>query len=52
MPKISVDDETYWKLQELKIKLKARTWKELIAKIYGLLLTKGERSEEANDEHD
>jgi len=34
MKKISLDDETYWKLLDLKVKMKCRTWKELIEKIH------------------
>ena len=34
MKKISLDDETYWKLLDLKVKMKCRTWRELIDKLY------------------
>ena len=37
MPKITLDEESYWKLKELKIKFKAKTWKELVDKLAGLL---------------
>jgi len=34
MRKISLDDETYWKLLDLEVKMKCSTWRELIEKIH------------------
>lgn len=34
MKKISLDDETYWKLLNLKVKMKCGTWKELVDKLH------------------
>jgi hypothetical protein len=32
--KISLEDETYWKLLDLKVRMKCRTWKELVDKLH------------------
>jgi len=40
MPKITIKDETYFKLLELKAKLKAKTWEELVDKIYEMVIKK------------
>jgi hypothetical protein len=32
--KISVKDDTYWKLLDLKVRMKCRTWEELIDKLH------------------
>jgi len=34
MKKISIPEESYWKLAELKAKLHCKTWKELIEVLY------------------
>lgn len=34
---ISIQDESYWKLIELKAKMRAKTWDELIDKIYKVI---------------
>ncbi len=34
MKKISIPEESYWKLAELKAKFQCRTWKELVDLIY------------------
>ena len=35
--KLSVSEETYWKLLELKARLRAKTWDELLSKVCELL---------------
>ena len=42
--KITISDEAYWKLMELKAKLRAETWDDLIEKIYKMVF-KDEKSE-------
>ena len=37
MKKISLDDDTYWKLLNLKVQMKCRTWKELIDRLHEIL---------------
>ena len=37
MKKISIPDESYWKMVELKVRLRCRTWRELIDKLYKLV---------------
>ena len=37
MKKISLDDDTYWKLLHLKVQMKCRTWKQLIEKLYEIV---------------
>jgi len=32
--KVTLQEESYWKLQEMKAKMKCGTWKELIDKLY------------------
>lgn len=32
--KVTLDDESYWKLRELKTKFRKTTWKELIEEMY------------------
>ena len=34
MKKVSLDDDTYWKLLDLKVKMKCRTWRELVDKLH------------------
>jgi len=41
---ISIQEESYWKLMELKAKLRAETWDDLIEKIYKMVF-KDEKSE-------
>ena len=38
MKKITISDESYRKLMEIKVKLRCRTWKETINKFYELVL--------------
>jgi len=40
---ISVQEESYWKLMELKAKLRAKTWDDLIEKVYEIVF-KDEKS--------
>ncbi len=35
---ITLRENRYWKLMELKAKLKARTWDELVDKLYDLVM--------------
>ena len=37
MKKITIPDESYWKLLEIKVKLRCRTWKETIDKLHKLV---------------
>lgn len=37
MKKISLEDDTYWKLLDLKVKMKCRTWKETIDELHRLV---------------
>ena len=37
MKKITISDESYWKLMEIKVKLKSRTWKETINELHKLV---------------
>ena len=34
MRKITLSDDSYWKLLEIKTKMRCRTWKELIDKLH------------------
>ena len=34
MKKITLADDSYWKLLEIKTKMRCQTWKELIDKLY------------------
>jgi len=40
VPKITIKDETYFKLLELKAKLKVKTWEELVNKIHEMVIKK------------
>ena len=35
---LSIKKEDYWKLAELKAKLKVKTWHDLITKIYEIIM--------------
>jgi len=37
MKKITISDESYWKLMEIKVRLKCVTWKETISKLRELV---------------
>ena len=37
MKKITISDESYWKLLEIKVRLKCRTWKETINKLHKII---------------
>jgi len=37
MRKITISDESYWKLMEIKVKLKCRTWKETINELHKMV---------------
>ena len=39
MKKITIPDDSYWKLLELKAKLHCKTWKDLIDLLYGRNIT-------------
>ena len=38
MKKITIPEEAYWKLMEIKVKLKCRTWKDLANKLHTKVL--------------
>ena len=38
MKKITISDDSYWKLLEIRVKLKCRTWKETINELYELII--------------
>ena len=48
MPNLNLrlDEETYWKFQEVKAKLKARTNEEALLKLINLATGKGKEHEE------
>jgi len=35
--KITISDESYWKLMEIKVKLKCGTWKEMINELHKMV---------------
>lgn len=37
MRKVSLDEETYWKLVNIKARLKCRTWRELADRLLELV---------------
>jgi len=37
MKKITISDESYWNLMEIKVKLKCRTWKETINELHKIV---------------
>lgn len=37
MKKITLSDDSYWKLLEIKVKLKCRTWKEVTDELYRIV---------------
>lgn len=39
---ITLSEDAYWKLQELKVMHKCKTWEELIEKLHKLFKEKGE----------
>ena len=41
---ITIEKESYWKLKEIKVKLRCSTWDELIDKVYKMVL----KSEKCN----
>jgi predicted CopG family antitoxin len=41
MKKITISDDSYWKLLEIKVKLKCRTWKETIYELHKLVFGNG-----------
>jgi len=40
LKKITLHDDSYWKLQELKAKLHCTTWQELVNKLYDICAEK------------
>ncbi len=34
---ISIDKESYWKLKEVKARLRCETWEEFADKVYGMV---------------
>jgi len=37
MKKVTISDESYWKLMEIKVKLKCATWRETINELHKLV---------------
>jgi len=38
---IGIHEEKFWKLMELKVKLRAKTWNELVDKLYEMVMKEG-----------
>jgi len=38
---ITLKEDDYWKLASIKIKLRAKTWSELIEKLYRMIIEEG-----------
>lgn len=50
MKKITISDDSYWKLLEIKVKLKCRTWKETINELYELIIDRNIREVLADED--
>ena len=45
MKKITIPDDSYWKLLEIKVKLRCGTWKETIDKVHNLVFEPDSRKQ-------
>jgi len=46
MKKITISNESYWKLMEIKVKLKCGTWKETISRLHKLVFEPNSQNSE------